>query len=358
MNQIYYYWLSTVEGIGHIRMKQIMDYFGSLQDAWCAKPEDFRCIPGLPDKIINQIFIRKGQDMIREIEGYKNKGIDIVTIECSEYPERLKEIFDPPYVLYFKGMFKECKKYVAVVGSRHCTSYGRMVARNITRELCSYDIGIISGMARGIDTEAHIGTLEGRGFTCAVLGCGCDIAYPPENKKLMMEIESSGTVISEYPPGTGPSPYNFPARNRIISGLSDGVLIVEAGEKSGALITANFALEQGRDVFAVPGSILSSPSKGTNLLIKDGAKLVTNIEDILSELGIEERESKKTNNVCMTPGEKALMDIIEDNPLYVDELFRKISLKVGEVNSLLTALEIKGLIKILPGRFVVRTPEL
>ena len=356
MNTMYHYWLNTVEGIGLIKTTGIIRYFGSIENAWEANSSEFYNIKGLKAELAGKIIERRNEKkLLNEINIINSKGIDIITVDSEKYPAKLKEIYDPPFILYVIGNLEIREKNIAVVGARKCTLYGRAVSRNISKLLSEYNIGIISGMARGIDAEAHRGAMDGNGFTCAVLGCGCDIAYPPENKKLMLEIEKKGAVVSEYPPGTQPISYNFPARNRIISGLSDGVLIIEAGEKSGALITANFALEQGRDVFAVPGSILSNMSKGTNLLIKDGAKPVTDIGDILNELGIDvEIMNEKLNMNGLTSREKVIMEVICDSPIYLDDLLKKVSLKIGEINSILTSLEMKGLIRILPGKYIVR----
>lgn len=356
MNTIYHYWLSTVEGLNISKIKEIIKHFGSIKNAWESNFNEFYKIDGIKPQLIDRIINRRSEkQLLNEINNIKLKGINIISIDSKEYPSRLKEIFDPPYILYVKGRLEEKLKNIAVVGSRKCTQYGRLVSRKISQLLCEYNIGIISGMARGIDTEAHLGALDGSGFTCAVLGCGCDIVYPPENKKLKDEIERKGAIISEYPPGTQPISYNFPARNRIISGISDGVLIVEAGNKSGALITVSYALEQGKDVFAVPGSIFSSVSKGTNSLIKDGAKPVTDISDILSELGIDYQIKYQESKIPqLNIREKLVMEVVNDAPIYIDDLFKKVSLKINEINSVLTSLEIKGLIKILPGKYIVR----
>jgi len=356
MNLMYFFWLATVDGIGTRRISEIINYFGNIQNAWNAKYGDFKNVRGISSSIAEGIIKRRDEKkLLKEIKDMESMGINIITVDSEDYPENLKNIYDPPFILYTKGNMKKCSRYISIVGSRKCTSYGRMAARSISKLLCEYDIGIISGLARGIDTEAHMGALEGGGFTCGVLGCGCDVCYPPENKKLMMEIEAKGIIVSEYLPGTKPLPSNFPARNRIISGLSDGVLVIEAGEKSGALITANFGLEQGRDVFAVPGPISSECSKGSNYLIKDGAKLVTNIGDIISELGINIKVHT-TNNIAieLTCKEKILMDAIDDSPIYIDDLLQKVSLKINEINYILTTLELKRIIKVLPGKYITR----
>ncbi|NQT23051.1 MAG: DNA-protecting protein DprA [Candidatus Omnitrophica bacterium] len=236
----------------------------------------------------------------KEIELIEKLGIKVITIDDKEYPSNLKHIYNPPKVLYVKGKIVPKDHYsIAVVGARKSSTYGRETAARLARELAEKSITVVSGMARGIDTYAHRGALESGGRTIAVLGCGINIIYPPENKSLMEEISKSGAVISEFPINTPPLRRNFPMRNRIISGLSFGVVVVEAAEKSGSLITASLALEQGREVFSVPGRVDTRLSRGTLALIKEGAKLVENVDDILEEVkaqGIEnlELQLKKT----------------------------------------------------------------
>ncbi|HBM73992.1 MAG TPA: DNA-protecting protein DprA [Clostridiaceae bacterium] len=355
-NIIYYYWLSTVKGLNTRKAASIIEYFGSLKEAWLAGADDIMKIDGISDSMCQKIIQRRDADRLKkEIESIALKGIKILTIDDEAYPKRLKEIFDPPHVLYIKGNINNDLKCIGIVGTRKCTQYGRIVAREISKLICEYNIGVISGMARGIDTEAHIGALEEGGYTCAVLGCGLDIVYPPENSKLMCSIEKYGALISEYPPTIQPFARNFPARNRIISGMCDAVVIVEAGERSGALITADFALEQGRDVYAVPGSILSNVSKGTNHLIKEGAKPLTDISDILYELNIESKTADRGHyGENLDIREKMIVDALSDCPIHIDDLMRRLSLRVSEINSVITCLEMKGIIKILPGKYIVK----
>jgi DNA processing protein len=223
-----------------------------------------------------------------------------LSLSSSDYPEYLKEIFDPPTVLYYFGDVKPDDVCMGIVGSRKSSEYGKNTAKSFASKLSQNGFAVVSGMARGIDTKAHEGALESEGKTYAIIGSGLDIVYPPENKKLMQKIIDNGAVISEFPPGTKPNPYNFPIRNRIISGMSLGVIVVEAGLRSGSLITANLALEQGRDVFAVPGNINRIINKGSNKLIKEGAKLVENIDDILEEyktfINLDKSNNIKKNN--------------------------------------------------------------
>lgn len=280
-----------------------------------------------------------------------SKGIKILTISDDEYPELLKYITDPPLVLYCRGMIPRSNS-IAIVGSRKASGYGIETARKMAFNLALSDICIVSGMARGIDTAAHTGALEAGGKTVAVLGCGVDVTYPPENSGLMERIAESGAVISEYPPGTPPSTFNFPGRNRIISGMSVGTLIVEAGMKSGSLITANYALEQGRDVFAVPGNINNYNSMGTNRLIKDGAKMVLDVDDILDELSFgssplvkKNRKTKGSRTHNLGTKEKKIVNALKIEDLYDEELAEKTSIDLIELFELLLELELNGIVK-------------
>ena len=282
-------------------------------------------------------------------------------MEDELYPAYLKNIYDPPLVLYMKGTIQEEEKYLAVVGSRRATSYGLDMAKKISRELAECGITVVSGMARGVDSFAHMGALEVKGRTIAVLGCGLDIVYPYENKKLMENIIESGACLSEYLPGTTPVPGNFPARNRIISGISLGVVVIEAGERSGSLITANFALEQGREVFALPGNVNSIKSTGTNKLIKEGAKIVTGIDDILEELNIYfiEENTKVSFNKNLQDerilrgldnDEKKVVECLKLESMHIDNIARKTGFGIQLVNSILVMLELKGVVEQLPGK--------
>lgn len=293
--------------------------------------------------------IRSAADRI--LETCSKKKIDILAISDDEYPEMLKYIVDPPIVLYVRGMIPKANS-IAIVGSRKASGYGIENANKIAFDLALADICIVSGMARGIDTAAHAGALEAGGETVAVLGCGADVPYPPENRSLMERIIDSGAVISEYPPGTPPSTFNFPDRNRIISGMSVGTLIVEAGMKSGSLITANYALEQGRDVFAIPGNINNYNSMGTNRLIKDGAKMVLSVDGILDELTfgsapLVKKKSKRKRNRTANLGvkEKKIISALKIEDLFDEELSEKTSIELTELFEILLELEFNGLVK-------------
>lgn len=299
----------------------------------------------------------EADDIIRTCEA---KGIRILTISDDEYPELLRYITDPPLVLYCRGRIPKSNSF-AIVGSRKASGYGMETARKMAYSLALEDISIVSGMARGIDTAAHAGALEAGGETVAVLGCGVDVPYPPENKGLMERIIESGAVISEYPPGTPPSTFNFPGRNRIISGMSVGTLVVEAGLKSGSLITANYALEQGRDVFAVPGNISNYNSMGTNRLIKDGAKMVLSVDDILEELSFgsaplakSNRKSEGNRTSNLGPEERKIINALKIEDLYDEELAEKVSMDLAELFEILLELEFKGIIrKSINGKYML-----
>lgn len=266
------------------------------------------------------------------------------------FPERLRAIFDPPPVLYMRGEGEPdllSRRAVAVVGARSCSPYGAQVARMLGRELAAAGLVVVSGLARGVDGEAHRGSLEGDGITVAVLGCGIDRDYPASNAQLSRRIEDRGLVVSEYEPGVEPAPWRFPARNRIIAGLSEAVVVVEARERSGALITADFALEEGREVFAVPGEITSSLSAGTNALLKLGAAPLTAAADILDALGIERVAADAAVNV--SPGAAQVLELVRESPCGADELTARGVLEAGAVSVALTELELAGLVAATDG---------
>lgn len=301
----------------------------------------------------------KPEDIIeqaeKEIRRAKKDKIKILFYNDPEFPETLKNIPYPPLFLYVKGYLDTFKPFLAIVGSRKPTSYGKEVAHQFANFLGKNGIGIISGLARGIDTVVHKSCLEVEGYTVGVLGCGLDVFYPAENRELYVEIiKRGGALISEHPLGTKPKPENFPRRNRIISGLSQGVLIIEASKKSGTLITAKWALSQGKEVFAIPGNIFSSQSEGTHFLIKEGATLVTSPQELMEYLGWKH---ERVNQFCefskieLSSKEKEILKSISASPKHLGELTSEISLPFFEILSILTDLELKGFIKSLPGKY-------
>ncbi len=358
-SRIFYVLLSMVDGLGPRRLSVLVDFFGSAEQVWYAGENELKSVPGIPGKVISELVDRRKRlDPEKEIQKLADSGISVIFGDDAAYPEILKQIYDPPKVLYLKGNSEVLQEpMLAVVGARKATHYGLRVAETIARELAEAGLCVVSGMARGIDTAAHKGALSVLKPTVAVLGCGVDIVYPVENKKVMADIIERGAVISEFPPGTPPVAGNFPQRNRLISGLSLGVLVVEAAEKSGSLITADFALEQGRDVFAVPGQVTNRLNRGAHRLIKQGAKLVEEARDILEELGYRIEPAGRPKSVPeenLTREEKKIYNIILDDPVSSDIIISKTGLKSSEVLSLLLVMEMKGLLKQLPGQRYVR----
>jgi DNA processing protein len=288
------------------------------------------------------------------MERLEQIGANALTWVNDDYPERLREVDDAPPVLYTLGEFLTSDSWaIAVVGTRRATHYGREVTARLASELAEAGITIISGLARGVDTEAHKVALEGGGRTVAVLGSGVDVLYPPENRGLVRRIvdEGRGAVVSEFPLGTKPDAINFPGRNRIISGLSLGVLVVEAGERSGALITVTFALNQGRDVFAVPGPITSRMSDGPNNLLKQGAKCVTSARDILEELHMDmvTEHVEAVRSLPSDPTERMLLEYLQESTQHIDELTNRSGLPASTVSAILTMMELKGMVRHLGG---------
>lgn len=305
--------------------------------------------------IITAEYIVKNKDLkpVEEIIKQMNKkNFKFVFMTDEVYPYLLKSIEDAPIGLFYIGNIMLPKQLLAIVGSRRATNYGKTVAYKISLELSKYNIGIVSGMARGIDTEAHNGAIDSNGFTIAVLGSGFNNIYPKENIKLMNKIIDNGCVFTEYLPDVKPFSFNFPERNRIISGLSNAVLVVEAGISSGSMITVNYALEQGRDVFAVPGDIYKEQSKGCNKLIKEGAKLVDTTDDILEEFGI--RNNPKKYNIELDEYEKNIINYINEGNLTFEQIKLKCKYETSFLLSKLTILECKGIIKrVYGGNYVI-----
>lgn len=345
----YYVALSQAPGIGQKRFKVLTENFKSAREVWESSE---KLLKQILDPSVFEKFNKFRHDVVPEkiFADIYRKDIKILTLLDKTYPEKLKEIFDPPPVLYIKGEFKpEDNLALAVVGTRRVTAYGREVTEILVRELSSSGLTIVSGMARGVDSLAHKTALDCGCRTIAVLGCGVDIIYPAQNVILAKEIIKNGALVSEYPPGTQPIPGHFPARNRIISGLSLGTLVTEADEKSGSLITAGSALEQNREVFAVPGPIYSRLSKGPSGLIKQGAKLVTSAEDILEELNIEQKQKAQKVKQILPDNldEEAIIKLLINEPKHIDQLLRESKFSSDKLNGLLVTMELKGKISSL-----------
>ena len=349
-NQDIKYWVgfSIIPGIGRVKSSQLENYFGSLEKAWQAAPAELKHA-GLDSGSVNAIasWLTK-ISLEAEMEKLDRYGVKVFTWHDPSYPSRLKEIYDYPPVLYVRGsLLPEDEWCLAVVGTRRATVYGRQVTEEIVADLAQNKITIVSGLARGIDSVAHLSALEAGGRSIAVFASGLDIVYPGENAELARRIIQHGALVSEYPLGTKPRAENFPRRNRIMSGLSLGVLITEAGGTSGAMITAHIALEQNREVFAIPGSILAPTSKGTNRLIQEGAKLVHDCADILEELNlsavVHQIEFKEA--IPASDTESLLLKQLSAEPTHIDEVCRNSGLPISTVSSTLAMMELKGMVK-------------
>lgn len=360
----YWIWLSALVKILPRRRLRLLEYYQDPALLWEASEAELKeldfCTPATIKCITDREIRKKTDEFMLMVS---RCDADVITLYDKAYPKMLKYIADPPVVLYCRGKIDADAICVAVVGSRRATSYGAEMAVRLSKELARHGVTVVSGMARGIDTKAHIGALQGGGKTIAVLGCGVDVIYPQENGDLMNRIIQSGAVISEYLPGAPPIPFNFPARNRIISGLSNSVVIVEANERSGSLITADFALEQGRDVFAVPGNINSINSAGANRLIRDGARMITTADDILDELDVKHErninflsDGKITGSILGNSGSKldlegrTIAQRLLNGPAHIDVIARDCGISVQLASSVLMMLELSGFVEQMPGK--------
>lgn len=361
------YWiaLSLIPGVGRVLFKRLVDHFGSPKAALSATQGQLCKVEGIGEKTAREMASfdwEKG--LKRELEQIEKRGLSVITLTDATYPSPLRTIPDPPPLLYAQGEWKEgdaCS--IALVGSRSPTSYGRLMTERLSRELAELGFTVVSGLARGIDSCAHRGAMAAGGRTIAVLGCGLAVIYPPESGPLREEIARAGAVLSEFPLFAKPERLNFPVRNRLISGLSLGTLVVEAAAQSGALITANFALEQGREVFAVPGPAYSPKSKGAHRLIKMGGKLVEGVEDILEELPPEVLRGLKSRPVTREEGgqlqnlsaeEESIWRAIPEEGGHIDIIIRNSQLLPSQVSGILVMLELKGLVRQLTGKVFVR----
>ena len=355
--------LRSVPGIGNLLFKRLLDRFKSPETALTASYEDLISVNGITSRLAQAVIQHKISDPVkRELELIAAKGYKIITMKDPGYPSLLVQIPDPPPFLYVYGDIGLCNANIAVVGSRNATRYGIFTTKKLSADLASFKYTIVSGMARGIDTAAHLGALDAGGKTIAVLGSGFEKVYPAENLNLFHRIAQSGAVITEFPLNAGPEPHHFPVRNRIISGLSLGTVIVEAAKKSGSLITARLALEQNREVFAVPGNIHSFKSTGTHSLIKQGAKLVENTQDIIEELshmtqfhGADNHINQKAvlKNALALQLSKEQIQVVQalgPYPVHIDELIRKLLIDPGNLSSILLQLELKGIVVQSPGK--------
>lgn len=348
--------LSLIKGIGESRLKSLVETFGAPEEVFRSSLTKLTKMGKLHASIAERIVQFSGSDLIEHhIRLMDRYEVKLITLFDDSYPENLRDLDDSPPMLYVRGEIrKEDKLAVALIGSRKATIYGKLMTQKLAAGLSKEGITVVSGMARGIDTVSHRVALDNGGRTIAVLGGGVDVVYPPENRGLMEEIIKRGVVLSEFPMGTKPLAGNFPTRNRIISGLSLGVVAVEAGEDSGVFSTARWAAEQGRDVFAVPGNVSSRMSIGTNILIKQGAKLTIDVADILEELNIESPARKPEELPSLSKEEEKVLGILNSTPTHVDEIGDKVNFPVSRTLSVLLSLEMKELIAQLPGKLFIR----
>ncbi len=353
MDNYYWFALKAIPFVGNVTFRRLLDHFSTPEQVLKASAAELAAVKGLhPETIGSMVGYNYRPEAELECKCVASAGVTIINILSDKYPNLLLQIPDPPPYLYVKGELLASEPAIAIVGSRAASAYGMMVTEKLACELAENNITVVSGMARGIDTAAHRGALKGGGRTIGVLGCGIDILYPLENRRLFSDLPEKGALVSEFPMGTAPRAENFPRRNRIISGLCRGVLVVEAAENSGSLITARYALEQGRDVFAIPGNITNKSSRGTNLLIKQGARLLDGIGDILEELQFRENTgSHASSPICtLAPREAAVYTLLSGAPLHIDEIIVKSALTVGEVSAILLRLELNGMLTQLPGK--------
>lgn len=361
--EYYWLWLNNIKGIGYKKKSKLLKEFGSPLNIWNEIDGRLDRLEYLTDRDKQNILYSRSEEKILSlVETLNQKQIKFYSIEHKRYPNILKNIFDPPFLLYVRGELLDEFHGIGVVGARKATEYGKTAAFQLSKELVEHKFTVISGMARGIDTYAHKGALKGKGNTIAVLGCGVDVCYPRENIEIMNRIIEQGAVISEFAVGAQPKAGHFPLRNRIISGLSEALVVIEAAERSGSLITADQALEQGRDVFAVPGSIYSVKSKGTNHLLKQGAKVLTSYEDIINEgyipcetgKELKQRTKQLQLRLDLDPQEQIVYDYLSMKPIHPDEICRGLDIPIHKINGILTILELKGMVRKLPDQTYIR----
>jgi DNA processing protein len=363
--------LKHVPGIGNLMFNRLVAEIGSPRAVLDAPATRLSRVSGMTPRLVRAIKDYRCPDWaLMEIERCTQKGFRIITQTSTDYPALLSHIPDPPPLLYCYGALTATQGHIAMVGSRKASAYGKVNAKRLAEELAARGIGVVSGMARGIDTTAHIGALDGGGRTVAVLGSGLECVYPEQNLKLYHRIAENGAVISEFPLDAKPEPHHFPQRNRIISGMALGTVVVEAADRSGSLITARLAAEQGREVFAVPGSIHAATARGTHHLIRQGAKLIENVEDILEEIAPQISAFPDQPPVPVTsapsagarertplnPEETRLLDAMGPYPVHIDVLARRCNLEIGAMSAILLQLELKGAVVQEPGKYFHALP--
>jgi len=356
------YWVgfNLVKGIGAARLRALLAYFGDAATAWQASSQALRAA-GLSPKLVEAFLrVRAGVSLDQVWDQIQAQGISVLTWEDSGYPRRLKEIDQPPPVLYVRGaLLPEDEWAVAIVGTRRITPYGRQVSEEVAGMLARNGVSVVSGLARGVDAIAHQAALNAGGRTIAVLGSGVDRIYPPEHRRLAERIMERGALVSDYAPGTPPEGVNFPPRNRIISGLSLAVIVVEAGERSGALITAGFAADQGREVFAVPGNIRAPQSVGTNRLIQQGARPLLDHREVLEALDLTLVNQHRAARTALPADdvEAQLLAVLSQEPLHVDEIRNQTEMPIEKVTATLALMELKGMVRQVGGMQYITVRE-
>jgi DNA processing protein len=356
------YWVgfNKVSGIGAARLRALLDYFGEPEIAWNAPAHDLRQAGLDKRSLANLLRARDSLDLESELERLERAGVRVITWQDADYPRNLRQVYNAPPVLYVRGSIEKRDEWaVSVVGTRRASVYGKEAARMMGDGLARAGVTVVSGLARGIDAMSHRTCLDAGGRTIAVLGCGVDVIYPRQNARLAAEIVERGAMVSEYPLGTRPEASNFPPRNRIISGLTLGTVVVEADLGSGALITADFAAEQGREVFAVPGSVFAKGSRGTNQLIQQGAKMVCTVADVLEELNLTmvSEQAQARAVIPENETEALLLEHLSAEPVHVDALGRAVKMPIARVSSTLALLELKGIVRQVGGMNYVLARE-
>ncbi|MEN6371120.1 MAG: DNA-processing protein DprA [Armatimonadota bacterium] len=341
------------------RATALVERFGSPEAVFSATETELRSVEGLTGRSLEKLLSPEPSDLDRSLDTLQEKNIRLISFQDKDYPANLQQIIDPPVVLFVRGELKEPDKFaIAIVGSRRASIYGRSMAERIAKDLSNRGLTVISGGARGIDAMAHKGSLAAGGRTVAVLGCGIDICYPTEHKELFDRVAENGAVVSEFSPGTPPEGWRFPARNRIISGLSIGLLVIQAPASSGALITARYAQEQGRDIFVLPGNVDDVRNQGCHALIRDGATLVESADQIMEDLGIQAEDNIKPQLTfefeSLTDEERKLVETLSLQAKHVDQIIQEAKLPAPQVIGMLTMLEMKGIVKRVPGNAYVR----
>jgi DNA processing protein len=352
------YWVAFHQTpyIGPTRLNRLIEAFGNLERAWQATPTDLRRV--LDERSVESLLKTRGSlSPDAEMERIERLGMHALTLGDTDYPSLLREIPAPPPVLYVRGELLPADAVaVAIVGTRRHTAYGREVATRLATELAEAGITVVSGLARGIDGFAHSAALKAGGRTLAVLGSGVNVIYPPEHRNLADQIAAQGALVSDYPPDRKPDAVNFPARNRIISGLTLGTVVVEAPSRSGALITTDFAADQGREVFVVPGSVLSAASAGCNRLLRDGARPVTCAADILEDLNLARRQEQTAiqQSLPMDEDERRILALLGGDAQHIDEIIAAANMSIAHGAALLLTLELKGLVRNLGAQHYIR----